>query len=104
MNAPSAMKPERFPLSGEQPTSSAKAGGSLSRTSMKTLRLMLRARGMDLKTLAWCIHSHRSHVAEVLYNKPGHGGQTRRKLAPLLLDAELALIGWDRTGKVLHGT
>lgn len=104
LNAPSAMNALRFPRFGARPIASENAAASPGSTATANLRRMLRRRGLTINTLAWCIHSSRSHVSQVLANKPGRGGQTRRKLAAMLLDAELALLGWDRQGKVLHGT
>ena len=57
--------------------------------------------------LAASIQSGRAHVTEVLNNEPGHGHQTRRKLAAVFKanftfwrDLLLAL-GWDEGGNIL---
>lgn len=72
------------------------------------LHRLLHARGENTTTLAAKICSSRTHVGQVLNNDPGRGGQTRRKLAPLLTPEELALAGWDQAGNLLssvpHGT
>lgn len=70
---------------------------------MKNWRLhqAMKARGMDTKLLAILIDSSRTHVSQVLNNKPGRGGQTRRKLAEHLTPAELELAGWDRAGNIV---
>lgn len=69
------------------------------------LHKSLHARGLNQTRLARLAHTGRSHVSEVLNNKPGHGGQTRKKLAQFLTESELALLGWDKEGNVVpHGT
>ncbi|MBI2950362.1 MAG: hypothetical protein HYY23_22265 [Verrucomicrobia bacterium] len=40
------------------------------------------------------------HLYEVLANKPGRGGQVRRKVAALLRPEELAALGWDANGNL----
>jgi hypothetical protein len=56
----------------------------------------IHGRGETVETLAVKIHSSRSHVNQVLANKPGRGGQTRKKLIPLLTDEEIAALGWEK--------
>lgn len=62
---------------------------------------LLRHRGSGIKHLAELIGSSHAHVSQVMNNKPGRGGQTRRKLAALLTDRELALVGWGREGRLV---
>jgi hypothetical protein len=62
-------------------------------TNRKFYRL-LHARGLDGTFLAEMVGSNRSHVSEVLNNKPGHGGQTRRKLFLWLMPDEIEALGW----------
>jgi transcriptional regulator with XRE-family HTH domain len=56
---------------------------------------------MSLKKLADALglKSH-GHLSEVLAGKRNHGGQTRKKVAPLLTPAELELLGWDAEGNL----
>jgi hypothetical protein len=69
---------------------------------MKNARFyaLLHGRGLTVAGLAAQIHSSRAHVTEVLNNKPGRGGYTRAKLAPLLTPAERDTLGWDECGKL----
>jgi hypothetical protein len=59
---------------------------------------------MTQEALARAIGSDRSHVCRVLSNVPGRGGQTRKKLAPLLTEEERLLLGWDAVGNLLKKT
>lgn len=67
---------------------------------MKPILLKLKHRGLRVKDLAEQARVSRCHLSEVLQNKPGRGGQTRRRVAPLLLPEELALLGWDENGRM----
>ncbi len=58
---------------------------------------LLHERGMTVEKLAAAILSGRAHVTQVMANKPGRGGQTRRKLNPLLTTAERELLGWENS-------
>lgn len=60
----------------------------------------LHGRGETAGSLARAIGSSRGHVTEVLQNKPGHGGQTRGKLARLLTPEELGFLGWMEEGSL----
>lgn len=55
---------------------------------------LLRERGMTATLLAELSGTGRSHLSEVLNNKPGHGGHTRRKIFPWILPAEAEALGW----------
>jgi hypothetical protein len=55
---------------------------------------LLHARGLDTTMLAFFVGTSRAHLTEVLNNKPGHGGKTRRKLFPFILPEEAAALGW----------
>ena len=37
----------------------------------------------------------RSHVSQVLHGHPGRGGQSRRKLAKVMTEAEREVMGWE---------
>lgn len=64
-------------------------------TDRDRVRLSFRARGMTLLKLARLIGLERhNHVSEVICNKAGHGGRTRRKLFPHLTPEEIRLLGW----------
>jgi hypothetical protein len=67
----------------------------------RALLRSLDTRGETAATLARRIQSSRSHVSQVLANKTGIGGHTRRKLAPLLTAEERALAGWDERGDLI---
>lgn len=54
----------------------------------------LKSRGLTAQKLAKQVGCGRSHLSQVLNNKPGRGGQTRRKLRPLLTPEEIQLLGW----------
>lgn len=56
----------------------------------------LHARGLDQTKLAAMAGTGRSHLSEVLNNKPGHGHLTRRRLFPHLKPAEVELLGWGK--------
>lgn len=64
-------------------------------------------RKWTIEKLATAISGNRGHVNDVLNNKPGHGGQTRRKLAALFQKdfpswrAMLATLGWDESGNLV---
>jgi hypothetical protein len=62
----------------------------------------LHARGLTAAALAAAIGSSRAHVTLVLGNTPGRGGLTRRKLAPLLTEAERELLGWSVAGALVE--
>jgi hypothetical protein len=49
---------------------------------------------MTTEKLAEQIHSERTHVTQVLNNKPGRGGKTRRKLFRVLTEEEIRALGW----------
>lgn len=59
---------------------------------------LLAERGWTQARLAAHIGSGRAHVSQVLNNVPGRGHRTRKKLAPLLTQRELDLLGWTATG------
>lgn len=64
-------------------------------TDRDRVRLSFRERGMTLQKLAGLIGLQRhNHVSEVICNKSGHGGRTRRKLFPHLTPEEIRLLGW----------
>lgn len=54
----------------------------------------LHHRGLNQAKLAALSVTNRSHLCQVLNNKPGHGHHTRRRLFPYLNAKEIALLGW----------
>lgn len=60
----------------------------------KALLYSLHERGMTQKKLAALTGCGRSHLSQVLSNKKGRGGQTRRKLIPHLTLEEIFMLGW----------
>ncbi len=60
----------------------------------------LKARGVTLKSLAAQAGVSRPHLSLVIAGIPGRGGQVRRKVAPLLTEAERQLLGWSETGEI----
>ena len=64
--------------------------------------IRLRLRRVTQADLAKAIGSSRAHVCQVLNGVPGRGGKTRKKLAPLLTEAECNLLGWDSKGNLLE--
>lgn len=60
----------------------------------------LRKNGLTVTALAARANVSRRHLGMVLANKPGRGKQVRRKVAPLLPDETLEILGWDRQGEV----
>lgn len=63
---------------------------------------LLHERGLTVERLAEFAKSGRAHVTQVLANVPGRGNLTRPKLVPHLTADELALLGWNARGEVLH--
>lgn len=61
----------------------------------------LRQRGVTVTALADVAGVGRSALAQILYGTPGRGGKSRRKIAVHLDDDELALLGWNREGKLV---
>lgn len=59
------------------------------------LKDSFRRRRITQQQLADKIFSSRSHVSQVLNNKPGRGYQTRHKLAHYLTNEELQILGWN---------
>jgi len=64
-----------------------------------------------VEKIAAAIYVNRSHLNDVLNNKPGHGGQTRPKVARFFKAnfeqsaAILQSLGWDGEGNIVpHGT
>lgn len=55
----------------------------------------LRARGLNQTSLAAAINCSRSHLCQVLNNRDGRGGQTRRKLWAYLTVEEIVSLGWQ---------
>ncbi len=62
----------------------------------ETLRAMLRGRRMNFTKLAVAAGLGRSHVSQVLNGRPGRGGQSRRKLAKVMTEAENEAMGWGQ--------
>jgi len=60
----------------------------------------LRRRGWDASRLAAAIKSGRTHVTAVL-NGTTDSPRTRARLAPLLKQRELELVGWDVNGAIV---
>jgi hypothetical protein len=60
----------------------------------------LKGRRVTLKTLAAQAGVSRPHLSLVIKGTPGRGGQVRRKVAPLLTEAERQLLGWNEMGEV----
>jgi hypothetical protein len=54
----------------------------------------LRERRMSVTKLAHLAVVGRSHLAQVLENRPGRGLYTRRRLFPHLTAKEVMLLGW----------
>lgn len=52
------------------------------------------ARGLNQKKLAAATGIHRTVLARILTNEPGRGRETRSKLFPHLLPAEIEILGW----------
>ena len=65
------------------------------------LHKALRAQGLTVTKLAEQFSIGRSHLSQVLANKPGRGGQTRRKIARYLPPVALQLLGWDVRGNLI---
>jgi hypothetical protein len=65
------------------------------RNDIAQFRRLLAARGQSISGLARSAHCGRSHLSQVLHNRPGRGGQTRRKIRPHLCPAELEALGWQ---------
>jgi transcriptional regulator with XRE-family HTH domain len=64
----------------------------------------LKERGVRLNGLAAAAQVSRPHLSAVLQNKPGRGAQVRRKVAKLLMEEELKILGWDKDGnKIAKG-
>jgi hypothetical protein len=61
----------------------------------------LRQRGVTVTALAEVAGVGRSALAQILSGTPGRGGKSRRKIARHLNDTELALLGWNREGKLV---
>ncbi len=95
---------------------------SLQKERNGKLEWLLRERGISQEKLARAICSSRPHVCQVMANRPGRGGQTRRKLcalklddvpgvaiidglsfteAPALSDRILSELGWNRSGEIV---
>lgn len=64
---------------------------------------LLHRRHLTVEQLAEAIGSERSHLVRVLRRYPSRGGNTRRRLAPLLTADELAALGWDADGRIVRG-
>ena len=64
-------------------------------SNITTFRRLIRARGETISGLARKSHCGRSHLSQVLRNRPGRGGHTRRKLRPFLTSAEVLALGWQ---------
>ena len=62
---------------------------------LTALRVMLRGRRMNFTRLAAAAGLGRSHVSQVLHGHPGRGGQSRRKLAKVMTEAEREVMGWE---------
>lgn len=54
----------------------------------------LQARGLNQTSLAAAVNCSRSHLCQVLNNREGRGGQTRRKLFAHLTVDEITALGW----------
>ena len=72
--------------------------GAGTRAQAATLKRLLSARRMNFTKLAAAAGLGRSHVSQVLHGHPGRGGQSRRKLAKVLTEAEREVMGWGQAG------
>jgi transcriptional regulator with XRE-family HTH domain len=55
----------------------------------------MHARGLTQAKLAALTGINRSVLARILTNEPGRGKETRHKLFPHLLPAEIEMLGWQ---------
>jgi len=69
-------------------------------SSVRGFKMLLHRRKMTINRLAKLAGVGRSHLSQVLNGVKGRGGQTRRKVAPLLTAEELTKLGWDHDGNV----
>ena len=64
-------------------------------SDISEFRRLIRSRGETITSLARMSRCGRSHLSQVFHNRRGRGGQTRRKLRPLLAPAEIMALGWQ---------